>query len=59
MTVQILAFSRDLVLKILLKTYYEQGTAPEVTGVQKMSKIKCVSLRAWDIRDAMRATLGN
>lgn len=44
MTVQILAFSRDLVLKILLKTYYEQGTAPEVTGVQKMSKIKCVSL---------------
>ena len=43
-TMQFLEFSRDLVLKILPETYYEEGMVPEATGVQKkkerQSKIK-------------------
>ena len=43
-TMQFLEFSRDLVLKILPETYYEEGMVPEATVVQKkkerQSKIK-------------------
>ena len=31
-TMQFLEFSRDLVLKILPETYYEEGMVPEATG---------------------------
>ena len=37
-TMQFLEFSRDLVLKILPETYYEEGMVPEATGVQKKKR---------------------
>ena len=35
---QFLEFSCDLILKIVLETYYKEGMVPEATGVQKKKK---------------------
>ena len=40
---QFLEFSCDLILKIILETYYKEGMVPEATGVQKKKKSKMKS----------------
>ena len=35
---QFLEFSCDLILKIVLETYYKEGMVPEATGVPKKKK---------------------
>ena len=37
-TMQFLEFSCDLILKIVLETYYKEGMVPEATGVPKKKK---------------------
>ena len=46
-TMQFLEFSRDLVLKILPETYYEEGMVPEATGVQKKKKERQSKIKSY------------